>query len=105
MPGFGSLMAGRVCGYAQVALAVGGMIVTVVFGARFIFWFVANWSRFHEPEADATAGLSEMWQFLKWPLLGFGLFFVGWLWALVTSLRIVGSAGKAESASVPPRLG
>ncbi len=104
MPGFGSLVAGRVSGYAQVALALGGMILTVVFGARFIYWYVANWSRFHAPDADPAAALGEMWQFLKWPFLGFGLFFVGWLWALATSVQIVSSARKAELATVPPRL-
>jgi TRAP-type C4-dicarboxylate transport system permease small subunit len=104
MPGFGSLVAGRVSGYAQAALTIGGMILTMIFGARFIWWCVANWSRFHESEADPTAALSEMWPFLKWPLLGFGMFAVGWLWALATGLQIVSSARKAESATVPPRL-
>ena len=104
MPGFGSLVAGRVSGYAQAALAIGGMILTMVFGVRFIWWYVANWSRFHEPGADPTAALSEMWPFLKWLLLGFGMFALGWLWALATGFQIVSSAGKAESAAVPPRL-
>jgi hypothetical protein len=104
MPGFGSLVAGRVSGYAQAALAVGGMILTLVFGARFCFWYFANWSRFHAPDTDTTAALGEMWQFLKWPLIGFGLFFVGWLWALATSFHIVTSAQGAEPANVPPRL-
>lgn len=104
MPGFGSLMAGRVSGYAQAALAIGGMMLTMVFGVRFIWWYVANWSRFHEPEADPTAALGEMLRFLKWPLVGFGLCIVGWLWALATSLRIVSLARKPESATVPPRL-
>jgi len=45
-----------------------------------------------------------MWQFLKWPLVGFGMFAVSWLWALATSFRIVSSARKTESANVPPRL-
>jgi hypothetical protein len=104
MPGFGSLVAGYVSGYAQAGLAVGGMIVSLVFGARFILWYVANWSRFHELDADPGAALGEMWQFLKWPLVGFAMFAVGWLWALATSLQIVSSARKTESANVPPRL-
>lgn len=104
MPGFGSLVAGRVSGYAQAALAIGGMILTTIFGVRFIWWYVANWSRFHEPESDPAAALSEMWPFLKWPLLGFGMFAVGWLWGLAAGLQIVSSAKNAESATVPPRL-
>ena len=104
MPGFGSLAAGYVSGYAQAALAIGGMIVSLVFGARFIMWYVANWSHFHELDADPTAALGEMWQFLKWPLVGFGMFAVGWLWALATGFQIVSSSRKSESAAVPPRL-
>jgi hypothetical protein len=80
------------------------MILTLVFGGRFIWWYVANWSRFHDPDADPTAALSEMWPFLKWPLVGFGMFAVGWLWALATSLQIVSAARKAQAPSVPPRL-
>src|ERR1017187_2944660 len=82
MPGFGSLVAGRVSGYGQAALAIGGMALTMVFGLRFIWWYIANWSRFHDAGADPTAGLTEMWAFLKGPLLGFVMFGVGWLWAL-----------------------
>jgi hypothetical protein len=104
MPGFGSLVAGHACGYAQAALSVGGMIVSLVFGARFIVWYFANWSRLYGPDADPTAVMSEMWHFLKWPLLGFGLFALGWLWALATSFLIVSSARKAGSETVPPRL-
>ena len=105
MPGFGSLVAGRVSGYAQVALAIGGMTLTMIFGVRFIWWYVANWGRFHGGDADTMAALSEMWPFLKWPLLGFGMFAFGWLWALATSLQIVSSARADQSAAVPPRLG
>src|ERR1035437_8726665 len=104
MPGFGSLVAGRISGYAQVALAVGGMALTMIFGVRFIWWYTTNWSRFHGGDADPTAALSEMLPLLKWPLVGFGMFAVGWLWALATGLQIVSSARKAESATVPPRL-
>ena len=105
MPGFGSLVAGRVSGYAQAALSVGGMIVTILFGVRFIFWYIANWARFHEAEADPMAALGEMWLALRWPVLGIGIFFVGWVWALATSFLIIRSAKAREPSSVPPRLG
>lgn len=105
LPGSGSLVAGRVSGYAQLALAMGGTALTVLFGLRFIWWFLANWSRLHNPDGDPVAALLEMWRALKWPALGFGLFFLGWLWALATSLGIVISARKTESTPVPPRLG
>jgi hypothetical protein len=105
MPGFGSLVAGRVSGYAQAALAIGSMLLTVIFGMRFIWWYVANWSRFYGPESDPTAALVEMWPYLKWPLVGLGMFAVGWVWALATSLQILNSSRKDQSAAVPPRLG
>ncbi len=104
MPGFGSLVAGRVSGYAQAALGIGSMLLTVVSGVRFIWWYVANWSRFYGANADATTALVDMWPYLKWPLAGFGIFAVGWVWALATSLRIVSASRKDQPAAVPPRL-
>ncbi len=104
MPGAGSLVAGRVSGYAQLALAIGGTAVTLLFGVRFIWWFISNWSRLHNPDADPLAALSEMFRALKLPALGLGLFVLGWLWALGTSLGIVMHARKANSAAEPPRL-
>jgi hypothetical protein len=104
MPGAGSLVAGRVSGYVQLVLALGGMALTMLFGVRFIFWYVANWARFHGAESDPMNALGEMWVVLRWAVLGIGLFFIGWLWALGTSFQIVLSARETESAAVPPRL-
>jgi len=104
MPGFGSLVAGRASGYPQAALAVGGTLLTMISGARFIWWYVANWSRFYGADADATTALVDMWPYLKWPLAGLGIFAVGWVWALATSLRIVSASKEDESPAVPPRL-
>jgi len=104
MPGFGSLVAGHIVGYAQAALSVGGMIVTMVFGVRFILWNIANWSRFHGAEADPMDGLGEMWLFLRWPTLGIGIFLIGWAWGLVTSIQILQSARETSPERVPPHL-
>jgi putative Mn2+ efflux pump MntP len=104
MPGAGSLVAGRVSGYAQLALAIIGTVISVLLGLRFIWWFLANWSRLYNPDADPAAALGEIWRALKWPLIGFGLFLLGWLWALVTGVGIVLSSRKAEGSNVPPRL-
>src|SRR5437870_4113300 len=104
LPGCGSLLAGRISGYAQLALATAGLLVTTIFGLRFIFWQLANWPRFHGPEADPFAELGEMWLHLRWALVGLGLFFMAWLWALVTSLRILDSARKAERSNGPHPL-
>src|SRR6266478_1303859 len=74
LPGSGSLVAGRRSGYAQLALAVSGMVLTLIFGLRFLAWFVANWSRFHQPDTDPFAALGEMWHVLRWPVVGIGVF-------------------------------
>lgn len=104
-PGFGSLVAGRIAGYPQAALALGGLAITTLLGVRFIVWSLANWSRLHDPQAESLDALGEMWRAARWPLLGIAIFAVGWLWALCTSLQILSSAGKMEQKDAPPRLG
>ncbi len=104
LPGVGSLAAGRASGYAQLALAVGGLALTLVFGTRFILWYMANWDRVHAPEADPMEVLRQMWAVLRWAVLGIGIFAFSWLWGLVTGFGIVYSAKTAESAAVPPLL-
>jgi len=101
MPGAGSLAAGRLSGYAQIALALGGMAISLLFGVRFIWWFLSNWSQLQNPDADPVATLGEIWRALKWPLLGLGLFVLSWLWALVTSLGILREARANEQKSAP----
>ncbi len=103
-------MAGRRSGYVQVVLAIGGMAVTTIFGLRFLWWYAANWSRLRAPQADAFAGLGEIWGELKWTMLGFGIFGLGWLWGLATGLAIVLGAkatkddGPAQRPGAPPVL-
>jgi hypothetical protein len=105
LPGSGSLAAGRVSGYLQLALAVGGLILTMSFGTRYIVWAVANWSKLYGPQADPYAAFGETWLRLRWALLGMGLFGMGWLWGLATGLQMVRNARKNEPPGVPPRLG
>jgi hypothetical protein len=104
MPGFGSLIAGRVSGYPQAALGLGGLGLTLVFWVRFVLWYLANWSHLNDPMADPLATMSELWQAVRLPLLGMGIFAVGLLWALVTSWSIVRAARQAEQRRAPPRL-
>jgi len=104
MPGFGSLLAGRVSGYPQAALMLIGLILTVVCGIRFIAWRLDHWSQIQDSQADPLANLMVMWLEVRWALLGVGIFGFGWLWALFTSLGILREARKNESAGVPPRL-
>ena len=85
----GSLVAGYASGYAQALLAVGGMILSIVFGLRFVVWYFDNWSRLYHSQADPTEALGDMWRAIRWALLGIGIFLVGWLWAMGTSLTIL----------------
>src|SRR5437870_13677773 len=104
LPGSGSLVAGRPVGYVQLALALAGFAITMVFGLHFIVWQLANWSRFHGAEADLAGGLGEIWLHLRWALLGMALVFAAFLWALMTSLAILRSAPRHDPANAPPPL-
>jgi hypothetical protein len=105
VPGFGSLMAGRISGYFQAALAFGGLALTLIFGARFFTWYVTNWSRLQSQDGDPFGALGEMWEAAKWPLLGMLVFGAGWLWGLATGWSIVHAAKKEETSNPPPKLG
>lgn len=104
VPGFGSLMAGRISGYFQAALAFGGLGLTLISGARFAGWALANWSRLRNPQGDPVAALEELWHVSRWPLLGIALFGGAWLWSLATGWWLVQTAKQAEARKVPPRL-
>ena len=104
LPGFGSLMAGHVVGYGQAALTVAGFSLTMICGARFVFWCVANWSRLYGPEAEPLETLLSVWLNVRWALAGIGLFAMAWLWALVTNAAILREARKSEETAKPPKL-
>ena len=103
-PGSGSLAAGRVSDYPQLVLTFAGLILSMVFGVRFIIWSFANWGRLHDFQTDQMAVLAEMWRVIRWPLLGLAIFGVSVLWALATSLQILQSAKASEQQNLPPRL-
>lgn len=102
LPGSGSLVAGRPVGYLQLVVALGGFAVSAVFGVRFIVWQLANWTRFHGPQADPAADLAEIWLHLRWALLGMATVFFAVFWALITSLAILRSASNQDTANEPP---
>lgn len=104
VPGFGSLLGGRRVGYVQAALGLIGVLITTGWGVRFFWWFFKNWSRIQDPAADPVAVLGELWQAVRWPLLGIALFAASWLWALGTSWAIVREARRAQAPIPPPRL-
>jgi hypothetical protein len=72
LPGLGSLVAGRRSGWAQVALALTGMALTL----SWLLLVVADWRRAGQPESLPRVPLL---------LAGLGLFAAGWLWALHTA--------------------
>src|SRR3954462_2960646 len=79
MPGFGSLMAGRISGYPQALLGIIGMVLTTVFGVRLLIWMLSNWGRLHDPASYHLEVFGEMWLVLRWAFLGMALFGAGWL--------------------------
>src|SRR2546423_3777905 len=89
MPGFGSLVAGRVSGYPQAILGLVGMIVTVIFGVRCLVWMLSNWSRMRDPASDQLEVLSQMWLVLRWAFLRMAIFCVGWLWVFAPRYIII----------------
>ena len=105
LPGSGSLLAGRISGYAQLALAAAGLLMTIGFGSHFFAWYVANYSRLHNPDADQFTVLGDLWQASRGALLGILVFGVAWLWGLSTGLHLLQTAKKAPPPPpVPPRL-
>ena len=104
LPGSGSLAAGRRSGYAELLFAFIGVVLTVVFGIRFLLWFAQNWNSLHNQDADPVAMFSDMWMAGRWAFLGILIFLIAVLWSLMTSLQILRSA-RIPPRLVPPRLG
>src|SRR2546429_8673624 len=73
LPGSGSLMAGRVSGYPQLFLALGGTIMSTPFGLPFFAWAAADWTRFYGGEAEPFPGLRGKVGLFRWALLGLGI--------------------------------
>jgi hypothetical protein len=108
VPGSGSVMARRrVSGVIQAAISVTGMALTMTFGLRFFLWYAANRLRLEDVALDDPVGaLTEMWLAVRWAMIGIGLFGFAWLWALLTSVRVLRAARRAgvPRKAAPPRL-
>jgi hypothetical protein len=96
LPGAGSLLAGRRSGYGQVLVAFAGVGLTLGFGLAFLIWFFRNRTQLQTSDADPLGTLAMLWEHLRWPLAGIGLFAFAWLWALVTSLDIMRQSRRSE---------
>ena len=105
VPGMGSLMAGRVVGYVQMFFAFGGFGLTLALGVRFFAWYLTNSSRLRSDYNDPFENFRELWNAMRWPLLGIALFGLGWLWAVITSLQVLSEARQQpKPGEQPPKL-
>lgn len=102
LPGSGSLAAGKSIGYYQLALAVGGFIISVGTGIHLLEWMLANWTRVNQSTGDPFDTLASIWHEIRWPLVGLAIFVASLLWAVLTSLQVLSAHPKTP---VPPRIG
>ncbi len=97
LPGVGSLHAGRRIGWAQIALATSGFLLTLVFGG----WFLAEWQRGGKLPTLVileNGGLPpHYFKFLKIGLAGMGLFGLALVWGILTSLFVYQEAKQHET--------
>jgi hypothetical protein len=97
LPGLGSLHVGRRVGWAQVAVAVSGFLLTLIFGG----WFVTEWVRARELPLLTIMERGELPPgFLKYLLIGLsgmGLFAIALGWAFITSLLVYQEAKAHET--------
>jgi hypothetical protein len=96
IPGTGTLLSGRVVGYAQLVIYFLALTLTLIFGLRFIIWCLNNWSRIYGDQSDIYNTWSEIWQKLKWALVGIGTFLISWVWALASSLAILAESKEVK---------
>ena len=104
LPGFGTLLAGRITGYFQVAITLVGFALSLIFTLRFFAWYLSNHARLEQLKDEPERYLLEMWHPMRWAVLGIGLFAVAWLWSLASSMAILSAARKAEQKLPPPLL-
>ncbi|HEX4120831.1 MAG TPA: hypothetical protein VH619_09465 [Verrucomicrobiae bacterium] len=102
LPGAGSLAAGRAVGYAQMAVAFAGFVVSVVTGIPMFAWALSNWARLSDPaSADPLSGLAELWVHARWPIAGLCIFAIAVIWSGATGMRLV---SESSEDGVPPRI-
>jgi hypothetical protein len=58
-----------------------------------------------DSQGDPFTAFRDMWLAMRWAVFGLAIFGFAFLWALMTSLAILGEAKRNESENVPPRLG
>jgi hypothetical protein len=103
LPGLGSLAAGRRTGYGQMALSLGGLAITSVFGIGFMTWYLNHQDHLHEIQEQSGVYFQELWLHMRWAVLGMAVFLAGWLWALLSSIGIL--AESRGRKPLPPKIG
>lgn len=83
LPGLGSILAGRRIGFVQAGMALVGFALTLFWAV----WFIGAWAQ------SKTLPLELNWQ-LGVGTAGVLLFGAAWVWALVTSRRILRQAER-----------
>jgi hypothetical protein len=102
LPGSGSLVAGRSVGYFQMAVCLAGFVISILGGAGFLHWYLANPDPLAQAAGDDPfAPLLLLWQKGSLAFLGVALFVFALSWALITSLQIMVANPKDP---VPPRI-
>lgn len=107
-PGCGSLFAGKSVGYAQLALAAAGFVLSVIGGLHTLVWFTHEYPSLQQNNDDTGETLQALWLNFRWPLLGMVIFVAGFLWALITSIGILmessRNSGSIGARPLPPKL-
>jgi hypothetical protein len=89
LPGAGTLLVGRVTGYLQLGMAFSGMVLTLIYGIRFIHWALEHRAMLQSADQVPLENLVLLWTQLQLPLLGIALFSGGWIWSVVSSLILL----------------
>lgn len=102
VPGLGSIIVGRKVGFVQIIMYFSGFALTSIFGVRFIFGALSNWSAFYAefygPDADVVSAMSDLWHRTRWAFLGIALCAVAWIWAFATSRALLAAANNIKNA-------
>ncbi len=97
LPGFGTVMAGRRIGYAQLGLSIAGVICFTAFLIYAVPRLGDLLQQLFHPSEDPDVALEMLAQWLPWlgvALVGIVLWVFAWLWAFATSVRALKSSVK-----------
>lgn len=99
LPGFGTVMAGRKIGYAQLTLSITGVICFTAFLIHALPHLGELLGQLANPTDDPDAALDFVAQWIPWlgvAFAGIFLWVAAWFWALGTSVKAVRGDDKAE---------